>query len=204
MSEYLNPKLKKGDRIICYHMDGETSVPPGTIGVVKNIGSDPFEDDSEIIEVDWENGSKLALVSSVDAWKKVPNQIVEQDENMNFINNNPDIFLHFDWRWFRVFLTKIRDSGIINMFESSPLLYSGKNFIERYYGEGREDNDEFIAVLEDADESKNKLIQGVISYMSDNNLEIDNLDKVNRFARHFSMKLLNMYIALSNITGNLS
>ena len=49
----LNPKLKIGDVIVCYHMDGETSVPPGTTGVVKKISKDPIEDDGELIEVEW-------------------------------------------------------------------------------------------------------------------------------------------------------
>ena len=77
MKRELNPKLNVGDRIICYNMDGETSVPPGSLGTVKKIGHDPFESDGEsrIIEVKWDNGSSLALVSSTDAWKLAPKQV---------------------------------------------------------------------------------------------------------------------------------
>jgi len=32
----LNPKLVKGDRIMCLHMDGETGVPMGTTGTVRS------------------------------------------------------------------------------------------------------------------------------------------------------------------------
>ncbi len=68
----LNPELKVGDRVMCYHMDGETSVTPGTIGTVTLISSDPFEDgDEKIISVNWDNGSHLGLITSTDAWKKV-------------------------------------------------------------------------------------------------------------------------------------
>lgn len=69
----LNPELKVGDRVMCYHMEGETSVSPGTIGQVTSISSDPFEpsEDEKIISVRWENGSNLALISSTDTWKKV-------------------------------------------------------------------------------------------------------------------------------------
>jgi hypothetical protein len=67
----LNPKLSIGDKIILLHMDGETSVPMGSIGKVTEINIDPFEEDSEIISVSWDNGSHLALISSTDAWKKV-------------------------------------------------------------------------------------------------------------------------------------
>ena len=45
MKGVLNPELKSGDKIVCYHMEGETGVPPGTTGVVSNVGRDPFEKD---------------------------------------------------------------------------------------------------------------------------------------------------------------
>ena len=67
----LNPDLSVGDKIILLHMDGETSVPMGSIGMVTEIGVDPFEDNSKIISVDWDNGSSLAMISSTDAWKKI-------------------------------------------------------------------------------------------------------------------------------------
>lgn len=77
----LNPPLNVGDIVICYHMDGETSVPPGTKGVVKKINRDPFEpNDESIISVDWDNGSKLSLVTSTDVWKK---EHVESKEDRN-------------------------------------------------------------------------------------------------------------------------
>lgn len=73
MKGQLNPELKVGDRVMCYHMDGETLVTPGTIGVVTGITTDIFEPnvDEKIISVKWENGSNLALVTSTDTWKKV-------------------------------------------------------------------------------------------------------------------------------------
>ena len=57
----LNPPTSKGDRIMCLHMDGETDVPPMTLGTVIRTVSDPFESDSKIIAVDWDNGSNLSL-----------------------------------------------------------------------------------------------------------------------------------------------
>jgi hypothetical protein len=67
----LNPELSIGDKIMLLHMDGETSVPMGSIGMVTEINIDPFEKDSKIISVSWDNGSSLAIISSTDAWKKV-------------------------------------------------------------------------------------------------------------------------------------
>jgi hypothetical protein len=64
----LNPKVKSGDRVMCLHMDGETSIPPMTLGTVRSVIRDPFEDDGEIINVAWDNGSSLGLLSITDSW----------------------------------------------------------------------------------------------------------------------------------------
>lgn len=206
----INPELKVGDIIVVYHMEGETSVPPGTIGVVRKITRDPFEtEDDKVIDVDWENGSKLNLITVTDRWKKVNQETIEEqtkgiDPNWKFMTENEDIFDHFDWRWLREFLNKIRKSGIVNMYAASPLLFSGRDHIDRYYGEGREDEEEFQAVLDDAEESKNKIVQGVMSYMTANNKSLDDMNLVNRYANNFSQKILGLFIAMSNLTGNLT
>jgi hypothetical protein len=112
------------------------------------------------------------------------------------MTDNPDVFEHFDWRFFRDFLEKIRKSGIVNMFQASPLIYSGKEHIDRYYGEGNEDDEDYINMLEDADESKNKLIQGVVSYMEANNKGLDDMSLVNRYAKNFSQKILSLFMTM--------
>jgi hypothetical protein len=205
----LNPELNVGDKIILYHMEGETSVPPGTFGIVKSITRDPFEtEDDKIITVKWENGSTLNLVTTTDSWKKINQETIEEqnrgsiDPNWKFMTQNEDIFDHFDWRWLREFLNKVRNSGIVNMYGAAPLLFAGKDHIDRYYGEGREDEEDFQAVLDDAEESKNKIVQGVMSYMIANNKSLDDMNMVNRYANNFSQKILGLYIALSNLTGS--
>ncbi len=198
----LNPPLEVGDRIMCYHMEGETSVPPGTTGTVSKITSDPFEvGDEYIIHVKWDNNSILSLLTKTDAWKKVEKDNLKEERDSEstwkFITQNPDVFENFDWRWIREYLYKIRKSGIVNMFGSSPFLYSGKEHIERYYGENQEDNEAFQDVLDIADEAKNKMIQGVIKYMEKNNKNLDDIGLVNRFVQNFANKLVGVYIAFS-------
>lgn len=61
----MNPKLNVGDRVVLLYMDDESSVTPGTKGKVTRI-TQVFGDDQ--YNVDWDNGSKLALISSVDVW----------------------------------------------------------------------------------------------------------------------------------------
>ena len=155
----LNPDLQVGDIIMLLHMEGETSVTPGTVGVVKKITRDPFEgEDENIISVKWENGSILNLITSTDAWKKVSKpEIKEQrdpsDQTWRYMADNADIFEYFDWKWLEKFLYKLRDTGIVNMYGSSQLLYAGSEHIDRYYGEGKEDDEEFQEFLEQADEA---------------------------------------------------
>ena len=186
-------------------MEGETSVPPGTLGIVTRITSDPFESKNEnLISVKWDNGSNLALITSTDAWKLAPKENIKEqrDDTWRHMTDNPDIFEHFDWRFFREFLEKIRKSGIVNMFGASSLLYSGKEHIDRYYGEGREDDDEFQNMLEDADTAKDKIVQGVVSYMQANNKGLDDMGSVNRYAENFSKKILRLYMVMHGLTNN--
>jgi hypothetical protein len=198
MKGQLNPELNVGDRIMCYHMEGETGVPPGTLGTVTRIGRDPFEDEnSKIIEVKWENGSTLSLISSTDAWKFAPKEnIKEQSDPWKFMTENPDVFENFDWRWFRNYLEMIRNSGIVNVFGAAPLLYSGREHIDRYYGEGKEDDEDFQDVLDNADESKDKIIQGVVKYMQKHNKSLDDMSSVNRYAQNFSQKILGLFMVM--------
>jgi hypothetical protein len=198
MKSELNPTLKKGDRVICYHMDGETGVSPGTEGTVTNISRDPFEPNGDelIIQVNWDNGSTLALVSVTDAWKKPKEKIQESTglSSYDYFSKNPEIFEYFDWRFLREFLYKLRESGVVNMLQSSPFLYSGKQWIDRYHGENQEDNEPFQEVLEMADESKNKMIQGLLKYMESKNIDMDDMGKVNHLIEKFASKIVNLYI----------
>jgi len=196
----LNPTLKEGDKVVCYHMDGETGVPPGTEGTVRRISRDPFEPNGDelIIEVNWDNGSTLALVSSTDAWKKPKERVQEAsttgDRHYDYFSKNPEIFENFDWRFFKEFLNKLRDSSVVNMFQARPFLYSGREWIDRYHGENEEENEAFQEVLEMAEESKMKLIQGLMKYMESKKLDMDDMSRVNHLAEKFASKIVQLYM----------
>ena len=191
----LNPKLVKGDRIMCLHMDGETSVPPMTTGTVRSVVRDPFEDNSEIINVNWDNDSTLGLISITDSWVKIAQETLEEQIGTSeYFSKNPEIFDNFDWRFLREFLNKLRGASPVNMLQSEPFLYSGREWIDRYYGEDQEDNEDFQEVLEMADEAKDKMIQGVLKYMESEGIEIE-LGKVNRLINRFANKILQLYIS---------
>jgi len=193
----LNPTLKSGDRIMCLHMDGETSVPMGTTGTVRDVVRDPFEDNGQIINVKWDNDSTLSLVTVTDQWIKEPvDKLQEQNNSYEFFQENPDIFENFDYRFLRNYLYKVREAGSVNMYESTPFLYSGREWIDRYYGENQEDNEAFQEVLEIADEAKNKMIQGTLKYMESKDMNID-LDSVNKIIGRLARKILQFYISFS-------
>jgi hypothetical protein len=194
----LNPELVKGDRVMCLHMDGETGVPMGVEGVVTKVGRDPFEEDGKIIEVKWDNGSSLALISVTDSWVKVGDSQIKEskvgDSRIDYFSENPEIFDHFDWRFFREFLNKVRESRVVNMHSSSPFLFSGKEWIDMNYGTNQEDNEEYEEMLDMANKSKDKMVQGILSYMDSKNMEPE-LDSVNRYVRRFAEKLVKLYIS---------
>lgn len=193
----LNPKLVKGDRIMCLHMDGETSVPPMTTGTVRSVVRDPFEDDGEIINVNWDNDSVLGLISITDSWVKIAQETLEEQagtSEYDYFSKNPEIFENFDWRFLNEYLKKLRKASPVNMLQSQSFLHSGREWIDRHYGEDREDNEDFQEVLEMADEAKDKMIQGVLKYMESEGIEIE-LDKVNRLINRFSSKILQLYIS---------
>lgn len=180
-------------------MEHETTVPPGTKGVVTKVQRDPFEpnENDVIISVNWENGSKLSLVSATDAWKKISDERIEEQTGSNeydFYNKNSEIFDNFDWRFFREYLNKVRETGIVNVYTAAPLLYSGKKHIDRYYGENPSNPDEFEELLDMADEARDKMAQGVISWMESKGQEIE-LDNVNRNLKRLAQTILKLWMS---------
>lgn len=191
-----NPELNIGDRIVLYHMEGESSVNPGTEGTVISTVQCPFEDDNMIVSVKWDNGSQLSIMSKYDVWKHAKKKKLDESEEDWFLENQ-EIFPFFKHRKVFDFLKKIRESGIINMFSSSPLLYAGRDHIDRYYGENPPDEDAFQEVLDMAEDVKNMMIQGTIKYMQDKGKEVT-VDSVNSEIRRMANKMWGFYANFFN------
>lgn len=197
----MKSKVKPGDVIVLYHMDDEM-MSPGTKGTVLRITRDPFEDDNKIIEVLWENGSTLSLMSKYDAWKVVENQPITENVKLqsDFIKHSEDVFRNFDVRAIREFLMDLRDSGITNMFGSSPLLYSGSDYIVQRFGspydidfQDDKNFETYERVVLNADSIKNKVINGVMKSLESRGEDFD-FDMIKREVEKSSKKLLNMYM----------
>jgi hypothetical protein len=79
------------------------------------------------------------------------------------------------------------------MFQAGPLLYSGKKWIDRYYGENNEDNEDFQEMLDSSEEAKDIMIRGTLKWMESQGKEID-LDDVNRTIKRLSQKIVELYM----------
>ena len=198
MKGKLNEKLNVGDEVICYHMEHESSVSPGMVGVVTKVQKDPFEPDKDalIISVNWQNGSKLSLISTTDVWKKIQSKQIDEQiggPEYDYFRRNPEIFENFNWRFLREYLKKVQKASPVNMFQAGPFLYSGKKWIDRYYGENNEDNQDFQEMLDNSEEAKDVMIHGTLKWMESKGMEID-LDDVNRVIRRLAPKIVELYM----------
>lgn len=191
----LNPKLNKGDRVLLLHMEGEM-VSPGTKGVVRSITKDPFEKDGVIYNVTWDDGGNLSLLSATDAWKKIEEPIKESFEQAKWFMNNKIIVECFDTRFLGEFLKKVRQSGITNMFGASPYLYMGRERIENEFKYKNIHNEEvYEEVLDMADESQTKMIDGVMKVIEKEGKEVS-VELVNRRIQRCSTLFLNYWMRL--------
>lgn len=185
-------ELQVGDRVMILFMDGE-KFRQGTVGTIMSIIDDPIEKDNKIASVKWDNGSSLSIMTKYDRWRIVEKNNITESRPEKFFRENPEIFENFDYRFFRDYLLKIRESGIVNMFAAAPLLYSGAEHIDRYYGENPPDEEAFQEVLEMANTSKDKMIQGTVKCMESDGKPIE-LDTVQREIRKYANKIWNFYV----------
>jgi hypothetical protein len=191
----INPKLKPGDRVILLHMDGETSVLPGSWGTVTRayvlFGTEQYD-------VDWDNGSKLSLIGDTDMWdnKERKRKTIKEDDRNKFFMENIDVFKHFNMKFLQKYLLMIRASGITNMYGASPYLYMGRERIEHEFKYKDVPNeDAFEEVLDNANQSQAEMINGVINYLEEKGIDED-MSSINRYLQRFATKIVQTYTFL--------
>ncbi len=194
----MNPELKAGDRIILWHMNDEYAVNPGTKGTVISVVPDPFDPEDKIINVSWDNGSSLSLIASIDKWKLVKKNLKESvdkevDPKMHFLIKNRDLKKIMDLNYFKEYFDTLRRSGIVNMWGSSSFVYMDSDSLERYYGQGKEDDENFQNLMEIQDETRSKFLDGLVKYMKLKNINFDNEEKMNQTARKLAINLFEFY-----------
>jgi len=197
----LNPRLKAGDRVCLYYMPNEYSIPVNTYGTVTK--SQHIFGESHY-SVNWDNGSTLMLIDGEDMWgfeplkkQKKKQGITEDDaENLKKLSKNSKVFKLFNMGFLYKYLKLVSKSGIVNMFESAPYLYMGKERIEHEFKYKGVNNEEaFNEVLELADQAQSEMINGVINVLESEEKE-DSLENINRYLRLYSTKVLENYVYL--------
>lgn len=195
--------LKPGDRVLLYHMEDEM-VGVGLRGTVLRVSFDPFESDNEIIGVRWDNGMELSLLTKYDYYKKINDLPINESGNdeikkFEFVKDNRNFLKNFDNVAIQNYLKDLRDSGVTNMFNASPYLYSGEKWISDRHGSpydnenmGEEQIEAYERVLANADTIKNKIIDGVYKNIQGQSMDFD-ISDFNREIKKQIIRLLNFY-----------
>jgi hypothetical protein len=169
-------------------MQDEYGVPGGVPGVVKSVAN--VMGDMQYY-VEWDNGSKLALIEGVDKWMRVvQDDTIEESffmtkkglirESKKASEKFNDLSEYYDIRLIKKFLDALRLSSVTNMFQAGQYLYLGKERIahEHKYNEFSDDTQEaFDEVLDMAEEVRDEMIRGSFSYIDDKNQGNDNDDE---------------------------
>ena len=191
----INPKLKPGERVILLHMDGETSVLPGTWGTVikayELFGTDQYD-------VKWDNGSTLSLIGDEDMWdnKERKKKTIKENDRDKFFMNNIDVFKYFNMKFLKKYLLMIRESSITNMYGAGQYLYMGRERIEHEFKYKDIHNEEaFEEVLDHANQAQAEMINGVINYLNDKGIE-ENMSSINTYLQRFATKIVQTYTFL--------
>jgi hypothetical protein len=189
MEKYVkNAPLEKGDTVVCIKMQDEYGVPGGVPGVVKSVAN--VMGDMQYY-VEWDNGSKLALIEGVDKWMRVvQDDTIEESffmtkkglikESKKASEKFNDLSEYYDIRLIKKFLDALRLSSVTNMFQAGQYLYLGKERIEHEhkYNEFSDDTQEaFDEVLDMAEEVRDEMIRGAFSSIDDINQGNDNDDE---------------------------
>jgi hypothetical protein len=198
MEKYVkNAPLEKGDTVVCIKMQDEYGVPGGVPGVVKSVAN--VMGDMQYY-VEWDNGSKLALIEGVDKWMRVvQDDTIEESffmtkkglirESKKASEKFNDLSEYYDIRLIKKFLDALRLSSVTNMFQAGQYLYLGKERIahEHKYNEFSDDTQEaFDEVLDMAEEVRDEMIKGAFTSMDDKNKDNNNDDEDELDSRYLS------------------
>ena len=194
----MNPELEVGDRVVLLSMSGEDLIA----GIKGTVTRKSFVIDQIQYSMDWDNGSKLALLANEDKYMllkdledrkaKKRGNITEMDAKV--IHDNREIFENFNMNLLWKYYKALQKSGITNMLQSSQYFYLGKERIahEFHY---KETNEHFDDVLEMADEVKNNLISGVMKIMDKKNGDYD-ISRISSMVNRYSSKIVSLIVKI--------
>ena len=121
-------------------------------------------------------------------------------KKFNFLKDNRNFLKNFDNITIQNFLKDLKDSGVTNMLNAGPYLYSGEKWILNRHGspydnESMEENEieAYERVLANAETIKNKIIDGVYKNIHGQGLDLD-ISGFNIEIRKQINRLLNFYM----------
>ena len=121
----LKEKYPKGTPIRLYNMEGETSVPPGSKGIVDHV------DDIGQIHMKWENGSCLALNVEEDRFDIITKQDeIAEIKQQEFIDKINEILEKTDFKLLNM------SCNSENTSYAAEKLFAMHQAFEEVYGEG--------------------------------------------------------------------
>jgi len=175
--------------------------------VVNNVTKDPFDEGEEIISVKWENGSSLSLVSSEDIWmmeRDLKTNIKEAHNNPNLDNliSLKEIFKYSNEKIFFDFLSKIRESGLVNMFESGQFLVSGPKYLQKFIEfeemkSGREyDEDMVEELMKMSQQTRDEFIRMAMKMVEDEGTDDYSNRNLEKKIRTLTSKALKYYMMM--------
>jgi hypothetical protein len=200
-----NPELQSGDRVICISMDDMYSpIHKGTPGTVINrsvvFGEIQYY-------VDWDNGSRLALIDGIDKWVKEEDMINRRKKTQesvmitnkknflkeNFFQENKELFKYFNHAFLHKYLKNLRESGVVNMLGAAPYFYLGSERIahEHHYDDNKDD-EAFEEVIKMADQARDEMIRGAMKVLEAEGKEVTT-NSVQRMIQKYSKKMLLAY-----------
>lgn len=176
----------------------------GDVGEVKLIKDDPMIEDAKVVDVAWENGSELSLLSDEDEWEVVSNnntqieeQIGDEDTRFETLYNMKDFLKYADKTLIKQYLDLVRESGIVNMFQAGFFLIYGSKYLDTYMKlkemESNYSGKNKEGILEMADKVRDNLIRTGMQILDSKNKEIST-DSIGKMLRALAADAIKYYM----------
>ncbi len=142
------------------------------------------EEDTWVFEEDYESRKS----------SKNLNESVNNKKFLDFVMKNKDLFKNINTRRFRLYLSAIRDTSIVNMFQASYFLICGKERLQHFVKYMNVRNKKALKyVIDNADEVRDEMIRASINSLERKNKEISTRS-VETEMNKISNELLQVYI----------
>ncbi len=182
----INPKLSEGDRVILIYMGNEQqpihSNQKGTVYGLTDFG------DEIIYYVNWDDGRKLNLISTVDKWIKDDSNDSEINERIflkkkditenslklhDELYNRKEILKYYDVNKLRQFLSNLREISVVNMFESGFYLVCGKERLKHELKYKKVSSKKALKyIIDNAESVKSLMIRGTMELLKSQGKEV--------------------------------